>query len=472
MNGRRAASILCVICAFSLRPPSLGAQQAPPAAPPPLNPTQEVAGQQPEGNALGVGPAKLRIGGYLGVTGIYRSTNSGGGAGTSFGAIPYSDTVKGNVSETRLTAQASRISIRVDADFPEGRPRFNKLAGYFEMDFNGATAGTVAVSATSAGFRLRHAYAEATYGDSFFLVAGQAFSLMTPPKNQLSIWPAEYEMSQAVDTNYLAGLVWARVPQVRLAWRPSVRFNWAVSIENPEQQLGRSLVTLPACCAADLDAQYNTGADELAVPNLLPDFVTRVAVNPVPRVHVDVGGVLRAFRHTVAPYDDDFHAAGGGASINARVRAAASTMLVGQFAFGSGLGRYIGGLVPDAAFGADGSIHPIGTSAWIAGAEQTVSPRLSLAGYYSGLHADASVAVDTDGRDIGFGFPGSANSNNKAIKEVTGTFSYLAARTADRGSVQLSVQTSWLTREPWSPGSGPASADAFMFFAQIRYNLP
>src|SRR5215203_3878915 len=88
VNGRRAASILCIIFACSLRLPLVAAQarrddglpadtppetrtvaqQTPPAAPPPLNPSQEVAGQQAEGNALAVGPAKLRIGGYLGVT--------------------------------------------------------------------------------------------------------------------------------------------------------------------------------------------------------------------------------------------------------------------------------------------------------------------------------------------------------------------------------------------------------------------
>ena len=68
---------------------------------------------------------------------------------------------------------------------------------------------------------------------------------MTAPKDQLSIWPADVELTQAVDLNYVAGMVWNRSPQLRLTWRPSTRFNWAVSVENPEQQLGRGLVTLP-----------------------------------------------------------------------------------------------------------------------------------------------------------------------------------------------------------------------------------
>ncbi len=453
-------------------------QQAPTSAPQvqagqqPANPTQEIAGEQPAGPSLEIGPARLRIGGYLGVTGIYRSTNSGGGPGTSFASIPYEDTVQGNVSEARLSAQASRISLRVDADFPEPDTRFRRLAGYFEMDFNGTTPGAVAVTSTSVGFRLRQAFAEVQYGRTFFLAAGQAFSLMTAPKDQLSIWPSDVELSQAVDTNYLAGMIWGRVPQVRFTWRPSTRINWAVSLENPEQQLGKGLVTLPQCCAGDIDAQYNTGSDELKVPNLMPDIVTRVAFNPIKSVHVDVGGVFRVFRHTVAPYEDDFKEVGGGANINARFNVTASTKLLLQSAFGSGLGRYVGGLVPDVAFRSDGSISTIGTTTWVGGVEQRITDRVSLGGYYSGVNTDDNFYLDTGNSYIGFGYPGASNSNNRKIQEVTGTGFYQFLSSPDRGSGQVSLQVSWLTREPWSQGNGPASADAFMFFAQVRYNLP
>ena len=40
---------------------------------------------------------------------MYRDVNGGGVTGTSFASIPYDDTLQGNVSETRLTAQPSRI---------------------------------------------------------------------------------------------------------------------------------------------------------------------------------------------------------------------------------------------------------------------------------------------------------------------------------------------------------------------------
>src|SRR6185436_13030833 len=197
----------------------------------------------------------------------------------------------------------------------------------------------------------------------------------------------------------------------------------------PEQQLGRGLVALPECCADDIDVQYNTGADELRAPNLMPDFSTRVTYSPRPSFHVDFGGVLRAFRHTVAPYDEDFKAVGGGVSLNVRVNPTRTTKIFGQGAAGSGLGRYVGGLVPDAAFGSDGSISLIDTTSWVAGVEQSVTDRVSVAGYFSGVNTDGNYSTDRDGDAIGFGYPGSPNSNNHTIKELTATGAYQIVRT-------------------------------------------
>ena len=119
----RVTPSVLAIALFSMATTQTITAQSPAAAaqqpPVELNPTQEVAAEEPQGPSIAVGPAQLRIGGYLGVTGLYRSTSGGGGTGTSFASIPYADTLQGNLSETRLTAQASRITIRVDADFPE-----------------------------------------------------------------------------------------------------------------------------------------------------------------------------------------------------------------------------------------------------------------------------------------------------------------------------------------------------------------
>jgi hypothetical protein len=445
----------------------VSAQTPPPQEP--VNPTQEVAGEKPTGAVITAGPTELRIGGYLGLTGIYRSTASGGGPGTSYAAIPYEDTMTGNLSETRLSAQPSRLSIRVNA---APAPNRSTLAGYFEMDFAGSVPGNVAVTSSSFEFRLRHAFGEAQFaGGRYLIAAGQAYSLMTPAKNQLSIWPSDYELSNAVDLNYLAGTVWDRAPQVRFTVRPSAAFNWAVSLENPEQQIG-SAVKLPACCTADLQAQYNTGGNGLAVPNLMPDVVSRVAFISAKAVHLDVGGVMRVFRHTLKPYVDSVKQIGGGVSLNARVKTNDAMSLIGQLSYGSGMGRYTGGLAPDVSVSADGAIHTIPTTTWVAGVEYRISPPFSIAVYDSGVRIDQRYSVDADGTYIGFGYPGSPNTDNRAIDEVTGVFGWQPWSIAGRGSMQWNTQLSWLRRTPWSTGSGPSSAQAVMVLTQIRYNLP
>ncbi len=456
-----------VLLLLVLASPAAG-QQTPGTVSEPVNPTQEVAGETPSGPAIVVGPTEIRLGGYLGLTGIYRSTANGGGAGTGFGTIPYEDTVLGNVSETRLSAQPSRLSIRVNA---APAPNRSALAGYFEMDFAGTVPGNVAVTSNSAEFRLRHAFGEAQFHGRLIVAAGQAYSLMTPAKNQLSIWPSDYELSSAVDLNYLAGTVWDRSPQVRFTYRPSTTFNWAISAENPEQQIGTA-VKLPACCTSDLQAQYNTGTNGLSVPNLMPDIVSRVAFNSAKRFHLDAGGVFRVFRHTLTSSDGSFMHAGGGVSVNARAKANDAMTLIGQLSYGSGMGRYLGGLAPDVSISADGAIHPIPTTSWAAGFEYTISPPLSLAVYDSGVRIDSSYSADAGGTFIGFGYPGSPNTNNRSIDEVTGVVGWQPWKIPGRGSMQWNTQLSWLRRTPWSIGTAPSSAQAVMVLTQIRYNLP
>ena len=285
------------------------------------------------------------------------------------------------------------------------------------------------------------------------------------------MWPSDYELSAAVDMNYLAGTVWDRSPQVRFTFRPSAAFNWAIAAENPEQQIG-TVVRLPACCTSDLEAQYNIGSNGLSVPNLMPDIVSRAAFNTEKVFHLDVGGVLRVFRHTLTPYADSFRHAAGGLSANGRARTTDALTLIGQIAHGSGMGRYVGGLAPDVSVSADGAIHPIPTTAWTAGFEYRISAPFSIAAYDSGVRIDRSYSVDADGTFVGFGYPGSPNDSNRTIHQITGVFGWQPWKIAGRGSMQWNSQLSWLRRTPWSSGTGPSSADALMFLTQIRYNLP
>src|SRR5271165_5481555 len=189
----------------------------------------EIADVTPDTPAIPLGPAKIRIIGYPALTTVFRSTNSGGNVGTSFGGIPFSNTTAGNASEFRLSAQSTRLALRADADLKN-----SKVAGYFEMDFGGQVPGNVAVSSTSYGFRIRQAWFDYSTG-KFEFTGGQLFSLMTPSKQGILPWPGDAATSQVIDTNYLAGTVQGRYPQVRLVYRLSNSANLGFSVENPEK---------------------------------------------------------------------------------------------------------------------------------------------------------------------------------------------------------------------------------------------
>jgi hypothetical protein len=383
---------------------------------PPFDPDQEYEEEKPEEEGVQIGPAQFRPGGYIALTGLWRSTTSGGGTGTPFKSVPFQNTALGNNTETRLSAQATRLSLRVDAPLPEVRIR--RLSGYFEMDFNGTTPGTVALSSTSVGFRLRNAFAEVQFTDSWLLAFGQAFSLITPAKDQLSIWPAELETTMAVDTSYLAGFVYARLPQVRITWRPNKTFNWAFSAENPEQQVGSGgIVVFPTCCTTDLNAQYNTGSDEFRTPNLMPDLHTRIAFNSG-AFHVDIGGVLRIFHHKVSPYTSalTFTQTGGGGSVNVGVKVAKHTKLIVQGAYGVGLGRYIGAMFPDVVVRPNLTINPLPEASWVSGVEQGITKNVTIAAYYSGGWAKRAFYLQPNGIYVGYGIsgiPGSGQPPNR-----------------------------------------------------------
>ena len=77
--------------------------------------------------------------------------------------------------------------------------------------------------------------------------------------------------------------------------------------------------------------------------------------------------------------------------MNAGVTLTGTTGLMGQSAVGSGLGRYMGGLVPDVAFRRDGSISEIGTASWVGGVEQKVSNLAAMGASTAGSRSAPSI---------------------------------------------------------------------------------
>jgi hypothetical protein len=432
----------------------------------------EIADVAPDTPALNLGPAKVRLIGYTALTGLYRTTNDGGNVGTSFAGLPFDNTVPGNTSEFRLSAQSTRLALRADADL-----KSSKVAGYFEMDFGGAVPGNVSVSSSSYGFRIRQAWFDYSKR-KWELTGGQLFTLMTPVKKSILPWPGDVSTTQVIDTNYVAGLVWGRYPQVRVVYHYSDAASFGFSIENPEQQVGSSVV-FPAALAPTLNTQYNVGTNELEVPNMTPDFVLKGSFDGKlggHAAHLDVGGVMRVFRN-YAPsqgngISDHNYAFGGGGNVNATFEVATGYRLVVNAFAGDGAGRYIGGLVPDVIVRANGHISPIKSYSWVSGFEIAPNNVTGLYVYYSGVYGQKNVTLDTNGDLIGWGYPGASNVADRYIQEFTPGFSRTFWRHENLGSVQMGVQYAFLFLHPWVAGTGPSAARSHMVFGQVRYNLP
>src|SRR6202041_2216593 len=64
-----------------------------------------------------------------------RTTNTQNNIATNFGAIPFSNTTQGQLSEYRLTGQYSRFDVDVRGKFGA-----NEVQGYCEADFSGNDA--------------------------------------------------------------------------------------------------------------------------------------------------------------------------------------------------------------------------------------------------------------------------------------------------------------------------------------------
>jgi hypothetical protein len=434
-----------------------------------------------------IGSATLTPVGFMDFTGVFHNHAAGGSIGTSFGSIPYGTTAyTTNLSEIRLSMQNSRIGFRTDADVMGAH-----VIGYMEADFLGNNGTNVAVSSNSNTLRSRLYWVDIMKGN-WELLGGQTWSLITPGRVGISPLPADIFYTQDMDVNYQAGLFWGRIPELRLVYHASNKVAAAVAIDSPDQYVGGSsggpTVTFPSAIAStygcapnpttgaavtscELDASQSSGG--LGAPNVAPDVIAKIAIDPNKRVHFEIGGVERAFKvwypGAAAVPSATYSAVGGGGFLNLHVEIFKGFRLMTNNFYSDGGGRYIFGQVPDLIAHADGSISLIHSSSTVSGFEYTKKKTLIFA-YYGGIYAGRNTAVDTTGKLVGYGV---SSSQNKSIQEETFGFNQAIWKHPKYGAVNIIGQYSYLQRFPWVVASGaPTSANLNEVFLDLRYTLP
>ncbi len=427
-------------------------------------------------------PLSLKIGesyitpiGFMDMTAVFRSADAGSGIGTNFGSFPFNNSFpNARLTETRFSLQNSRLGARFDTTVHGA-----KVTGYWESDFLG-NPGSNNLSTTSDSFvfRMRLYWVDVRKG-KFELLGGQSWSLLTPGRNGISPLPSDVFYTQNMDVNYNVGLTWGRIPGFRFVYHPSDTVAAAVSFENADQYFGGSgggaSPTLPAGLPSTFVNQLDNAANYTQTPNLMPDIIAKLAFDPHTgplHQHIEIVGLLRQFRTYNQNNNNHYNATAGGGSVNMNFEIAKGLHPIINTFWSDGGGRYLFGTIPDLAVRPDGSISPIHAYAGLAGFEYTVKNTL-LFGYFGEYYGGQDAIVDTNGKFVGYGFPGSANTNNRSIQEPTFGWIQTYWRDPKWGALQTIFQYSWLNRYPWAVLAGqPKDAHNSTIFLDLRYTLP
>ena len=123
-----------------------------------------------------LGGVTVSLGGFIELAGIFRSRNEVADIGSNFNTgIPLPQSALYHENEFRASSRQSRLSLLVQGDVDPHQ----KLAAYFETDFQGSAPTANSVESNSYNLRLRQAYG--TYDNTdlgFHFLGGQAWSLL------------------------------------------------------------------------------------------------------------------------------------------------------------------------------------------------------------------------------------------------------------------------------------------------------
>jgi hypothetical protein len=139
-----------------------------------------------------------------------------------------------------------------------------------------------------------------------------------------------------------------------------------------------------------------------------------------------------------------------------------------------GGGRYLFGQAPDVVVRADGSLSPIHAGSTLNGFEAIVNKNTLLYAYYGGIYIGRDVALDANGTSlVGYGYRGSANSQNRTVQEITFGFNQTLWKDAKYGALNFMGQYEYLMRNPWFVAAGaPKATHDNTVFMNLRYTLP
>ena len=331
--------------------------------------------------------------------------------------IPLQNSALWNEREFRMSAQQSRIALKVNGDIDPNQ----HLKAYYEMDFLGASTDANNRESNSFTPRIRQAYAQ--YDNDIYhlhAVAGQAWSLLT--QNRIGMLPGTENTPLTIDAQYVAGFDWLRNPQVRFVYDWN-KFAWfGVSVEQPAAVFPGGVSAGTVSPSAPIVTSINntcTAASHLngtttCSNDIAPDIIEKAALDPG-FGHYEVFGLRRWFTGQVAIAtvpnswsQKNTFAWGVGGSVLLPVIPKILD-LQGSVLYGEGVGRYMTSQLPDAVIGPNGALTPVAGLSFLLGAVAHPIEGNDLYAYYGEdrSYANSWVVAGTQG---GWGNPNFVNN--------------------------------------------------------------
>lgn len=438
-------------------------------------------GQAPVGS-IKLGDAVLTPGGFVDFENVFRTTNTESNIATNFAGIPFSNTPQGRVTEFRSTAQYSRLNFKI-----EDNTRGHDLIGYVEGDFSGNSAPGVYQSVNGLTNRLRLYFGYAKRGN-WEILGGQTWSWLTPNRNGIGPMPSDLALTYNEDQNLAVGVAYTRAAEFRIAYH--VNEHWAIGagIENPNQYIG-TYIALPAQFTA-IGTQFDNNTNPGAA-NLMPEIIAKTTYDTDfarRHFHAELTGFFTGAHAAALPIGslsfNSHKTFGGGGQVAMNYELVPNKLVVLANAFWSdGGAHYLVGTGPELvvrpnAAGTDITLSMVHAGAGLAGLEWRASDKQAFAVYYGADYYGRNFFSDTTnttnpGAIIGYGGPGSPNTNNRAIQQITFDWLLTFWKSPRHGALQYYTQYSYLTRAPWFVATGnPRDAHLSMVYVGVRYVLP
>jgi hypothetical protein len=446
-------------------------------------PVAQEEGQEKESPlSFKIGSATFTPGGFVDIENIFRTTNTQNNIATNFAAIPFSNTPQGHLTEYRLTGQFSRFNITVKDKFGA-----NDMTGYCEADFSGNDATNVYQTVNGHTFRLRLCFLDLKRG-KWEILGGQTWSWMTPNRTGVGGMPSELWLTYNEDQNIGVGFPYTRAAEFRVAYHLNDHWAMGLGIEDPNQFIG-GFVALPAAFSTAVGPQFDNGA-QIGTPNLFPDILPKIAYDTElgsRHFHVEAVGLVTGARSAVAPIGgttfSSHSSVGGGGQIATSFEVFRNLTFLANAFWSDGGARYLVAdgpqlvLRPNAA-GTDITPSMVHAGAGSGGFEWIASQKTTLAIYYGEDYFGRNFFPDTTntanpGTIIGYGGPGSPNTNNRIIQQATMDWVQTFWKNPKYGALQYYTQYSYLSRAPWFVATGkPKDAHLSMVYAGVHYVLP